>query len=134
MDLRIWQTLAESKHEELVRLAMETDGKDVAAVARLRKVCADVEIVRAALMLGEARRKAVGKFGKERAAKLWADPAGVEMASSRMVAEHKRERFPALLDGFVLSDVCCGIGGDAMALATEKEVVVVDQGQKQVIE
>ncbi len=127
MDLRVWQTLAESKHEELVRLAMGTDGKDVAAVARLRKVCADVEIVRAALMLGEARRKAVGKFGKERAAKLWADPSGVEMASSLMVAEHKRERFPVFLDGFVLSDVCCGIGGDAMALATDNEVVAVDR-------
>ncbi len=126
MDLRVWQTLAEPKHEELVRLAMATDAKDVAAVARLRKVCADAEIVRAALMLGEARRKAIPKFGKERAATLWADPAGVEMATSLVVAEHKRERFPVFLDGFVLTDVCCGIGGDAMSLATENDVVAVD--------
>jgi hypothetical protein len=126
MELRVWQSLAEPKHEELVRLAMATDAKDVAAVSRLRKVCADAEIVRAALMLGEARRKAVPKFGKERAATLWADPAGVEMATSLVVAEHKRERFPVYVSGFVLSDVCCGIGGDAMSLATENDVVAVD--------
>lgn len=127
MDLRIWQSLAEPMHEELVRLAMATDAKDVAAVARLRKVCADAEIVRAALMLGEARRKAIPKFGKERSAKLWADPSGVEMASSLVVAEHKRSRFPVFLDGFVLTDMCCGIGGDAMALAADNTVVAVDR-------
>lgn len=126
MDLRVWQTLAEPRHEELVRLAREADGKDVAAVARLRKVCADAEIVRAALMLGEARRKAVAKFGRERAATLWADPAGVEMATSLAVAEHKRERVPVFMSGFVLTDVCCGIGGDAMSLAAENDVVAVD--------
>lgn len=126
MDLRVWQTLAEPKHEELVRLAMATVAKDVAAVSRLRKVCGDAEIVRAALMLGEARRKAIPKFGKERAATLWADPAGVEMATSLAVAEHKRERVPVFMSGFVLTDVCCGIGGDAMSLAADNDVVAVD--------
>ena len=126
MDLIAWQTLAEPQHDELVRLAMATDAKDVAAASRLRKLCTDAEIVRAALMLGEARRKAVAKFGKQRAATLWADPAGVQMATSLAVAEHKRERVPVFTSGFVLTDVCCGIGGDAMSLAAENDVVAVD--------
>lgn len=126
VDLRVWQTLAEPKHEELVRLAMATDAKDVAAVSRLRKVCADAEIVRAALMLGEARRKAIPKFGKERAATLWADPAGVEMASSLVMADHKATRFDVMLAQDAGCDLCCGIGGDAMMLAPVLKLTAVD--------
>ncbi len=116
MDLRIWQTLAEPSNEELVRLAMATDAGDVAAVARLRKLCPDAEVVRAALMLAEARRKAVPKFGAERAATLWADPQGVEMASSLAVAEHKGGRIEAVAGGAPVHDLCCGVGGDTIGM------------------
>lgn len=119
MDLRIWQTLAEAKHEELIRLAGETDAKDVAAVARLRKLCPDAELARAALMLAEARRKAVPKFGAERAATLWADPAGVEMATSHAVACHKGSRIESLSGGANVHDLCCGIGGDTIGMCDE---------------
>ena len=126
MDLRTWQKLAEPAHEELIRLAMGTDAADVAAVARLRKVCADAEIVRTALVLAEARRKAVPKFGATRAATLWADPAGVEMASSLVVADHKATRFNVMVAEWPGVDLCCGIGGDAMGIAPALDLTAVD--------
>ena len=117
MDLRSWQSLAEPKHEELIRLAAATDAGDVAAVSRLRKVCTDAAVVRAALMLAEARRRAVPKFGAERAARLWADPQGVEMASSYAIACAKGATIEGSVGAEIVHDLCCGVGGDAMGIS-----------------
>jgi hypothetical protein len=117
MELPIWQTLAEPKHDELVHQAMSTDAKEVAAIARLRKLSPDSELIRAALTLAEARRKAVAKFGADRAATLWADPAGVEMATSPVVGAYKWSNLLPTWQGRTALDACCGIGGDAMAIA-----------------
>ncbi len=117
MELPVWQKLAEPKHEELVRAAMGVERGDVQGIAGLRKMCPDAEVVRAALVLGEARRKAVGKFGAEVAGRLWADVAGVEMASSALVADRKASFFAILCPDMPVTDLCCGIGGDAMAFA-----------------
>jgi hypothetical protein len=126
MDLRTWQTLAEPMHEQLVQAAADIDAANVAAVERLRKLSPDVELVRTALMLAEARRKAVPKFGAERAAKLWADPQVVEMATSALVARHKADRFGQSIPRMPMADLCCGIGGDAMELARGNDVLAVD--------
>lgn len=112
---------------ELVHLAMATDTMSVAAVQRLRRVCTDAEVVRAALALGEARRRGIPKFGRARAAALWADPGGVEMATSAVVAEHKRDAMLVYWPGEPVMDVCCGIGGDTMALVESGEVIGVDR-------
>ncbi len=115
--LTIWQAIAAPVHAASIRLAAETNAGDVAAVARLRKVCPDAEVVRAALMLAEARRKAVGKFGAARAAGLWADPQGVEMASAWAAGRYKAGRIArAVGTGARVLDLCCGIGGDSMAM------------------
>lgn len=116
MDLRVWQTLAEPAHEKLIRVASETNPRDVAALDRLRKVIPDRELNRAALLLAEARRKAASKFG-QRAAALWGEPQGIEMASSLIVARYKAARFAETFAGEHVLDLCCGIGGDAIALA-----------------
>jgi THUMP domain-containing protein/RNA cap guanine-N2 methyltransferase len=77
------------------------------------------DLVRAALSLHELRRKAQGKF--TRGSSMWLDRVGLEQSTSEAVARHKALRF----DGPVW-DFCCGIGGDAVALAARCEVTAVD--------
>ena len=86
--------------------------------AQLRRLYPN-DLVRAALSLHELRRKAQGKF--TRAAAMWFDRRGLEQSTSEAVARHKAQRF----DGAVW-DLCCGIGGDAIALAERCEVAAVD--------
>jgi hypothetical protein len=50
--------------------------------------------------------------------------AGLEQASAEMVARHRQARFAA---AGVLADLCCGIGGDLVALAGEHQVRAVDR-------
>ncbi len=103
--------------------AAACDAYSTADVTRLRKKW-DKELVHAALALAKARAKAASKFGSI-AAGLVADVQGVEMASSRAAAAWKARRFAAA--GRRVLDLCCGIGGDAMALAAAGlDVVAVD--------
>ncbi len=90
---------------------------DASAIARLRR-SADADLVSAALELAQARRKAALKFPSSRAAELWCDVAGVEQASGELVAAWKALRMREVLgEGGQILDLCCGIGGDAMALS-----------------
>lgn len=120
----MWTTLAHDANQPLRDAAQIVDPHDVAGISRLRKHF-NAELVHAALQLSEARRKALPKFGGEISRRLWADPTGVEMATSRAVAEHKAARFASQPKRSVL-DACCGIGGDAMSLAREMEVTCLD--------
>lgn len=89
----------------------------------------DPETVLAAVELTLARQAALGKFA-ERADTLWADQAGVEMASSRLAAVHKARRFAALQASTPVFDLCCGIGADAMALTDAGlDVIGVDHSE-----
>ncbi len=96
---------------------------DPATVARLRRL-ADAELVRQAMGLTVARRKAAGKL--PHADRLIADAEGVEQATALTVARHKSHRFARLKPGTII-DLCCGIGGDAMALADAADVVLIDR-------
>lgn len=121
LDVQVWRALSEPANEPLVAAAMALDEHDVQAVARLRAMvrAADApSLVRAALQLARARQKARAKFG-DRALDMWGDPQGVEMASSLLVSTYKAARFKELSDraGTEALDLCCGIGGDAMALS-----------------
>lgn len=78
-----------------------------------------------ALVLAEARRRAVWKFGALAGA-LWADPQGVEMASSALAARYKAERCAGVGSGSPAFDLCCGIGGDAIALGRVLGLTCVD--------
>lgn len=103
--------------------AAACDAYSTADVTALRKKW-DKELVHAALALAKARGKAAVKFGSA-AARLVADPEGVEMATSHAAAAWKARRFAAATGGVV--DLCCGIGGDAMALrAAGLDVTCVD--------
>lgn len=77
------------------------------------------ELVRGVCTIAALRRRAAGKFS--RAHGMWFDRAGLEQATHETVAIHKARRF----DGCVW-DLCCGIGGDALALAGRGEVIAID--------
>jgi hypothetical protein len=85
-----------------------------ATVARLREY-GSAEAVRAAIELTRARRKAAAKF--PRADRLVADVEAVEQATSHAVARHKASRFIGRGSEAVV-DLGCGIGGDAIGLAS----------------
>jgi hypothetical protein len=95
-----------------------------ADVARWRRVHAP-EYVSAAVRLVESRRRGKVKF--ERADRMWFEPIGLEQATAEPVARHKAARFAHS----VVFDLCCGIGGDALALAGSAAGVVavdIDEG------
>ena len=119
----LWQRVADDA--ELLRRAEAGDPTQVTQIARLRKRYATDEVA-AALDLLAARRKAAAKFPDD-AGRLIADPAGVEQATSRRVADHKAAQFRSAGITNVL-DLGCGIGGDAMGFtAGGLEVLAVDR-------
>lgn len=125
--LAAWQQLMSPECEDLRARAAACDAYSTADVTALRKKW-DKDLVHAALALAKARTKAVHKFG-DAAATLVADPEGVEMATSRAAATWKSRRFAAAAtgEGGGVVDLCCGIGGDAMALrAAGLRVLCVD--------
>ena len=112
-DVSVWQRLAEA--QDVVAAAAAVDGREPAAIARLRKHF-DADLVSAALELVEARRKAAVKFESPDA--RWCDAQGVEQASGTAVARWKAQRVrEALGRSAEVLDICCGVGGDAIELA-----------------
>lgn len=67
------------------------------------------------------RRAARAKFS--RADEMLFDRVGLEQATDEIVADHKAKRFAGLSE---VVDFCCGIGGDALALARVVHVTAVD--------
>lgn len=89
--------------------------QELAVATRLRREH-PAELVSAALAQARLRRRAAAKFGAEDAARMFFTPDGVEQATRTAVATYRAERFKALGVRSV-ADLCCGIGGDAIALA-----------------
>jgi hypothetical protein len=126
MNLSVWQSLLlpGAVPGALLEAAAACDDFTApATITRLRKLAED-ELVRAAIELTIARRKAADKF--DHAERLIADPVGVEQATSLDVARHKAQRFAAAGIDHVV-DLCCGIGGDAMAIGEKLSVTCVDR-------
>ncbi|MFM7038741.1 MAG: class I SAM-dependent methyltransferase [Planctomycetaceae bacterium] len=81
----------------------------------------DEELVRAALAVHDARLKAAAKLPA--ANQLWVTRTGVEQATAWAVAVHKARRF---IGRTSVTDLCCGIGIDAAALAAHSNVNAID--------
>ncbi|MGW2898569.1 class I SAM-dependent methyltransferase [Streptomyces sp. NPDC001212] len=93
-----------------------TEPADELAVAtRLRREH-PAELVSAALGQARLRQRAAVKFGAEDAGRMFFTPNGVEQSTRASVAAYRAGR---LRESGVASvaDLCCGIGGDAIALA-----------------
>ncbi|MGW2828634.1 class I SAM-dependent methyltransferase [Streptomyces sp. NPDC001286] len=88
---------------------------ELAVATRLRRDH-PAELVSAALGQARLRQRAAAKFGEEDAGRMFFTPNGVEQSTRASVAAYRAGRLRAL--GVTsLADLCCGIGGDAIALA-----------------
>ncbi|MFG2458801.1 methyltransferase domain-containing protein [Streptomyces sp. NPDC048523] len=88
---------------------------ELAVATRLRREH-PAELVSAALGQARLRQRAAVKFGAEDAERMFFTPNGVEQSTRASVAAYRAERLQALGVTSV-ADLCCGIGGDAIALA-----------------
>jgi len=104
---------------EILDLLEDSGDQELGLQQRLRKRF-DVDVVRTAFQLHDARSRAKSRFGQS--GDLWFDRVGLEQASSEVVARHKASRFEGLT-----WDLCCGVGGDAMALGRGGQVIAVDR-------
>ncbi|MFJ9119846.1 methyltransferase domain-containing protein [Streptomyces sp. NPDC102394] len=88
---------------------------ELAVATRLRREH-PADLVSAALGQARLRQRAAAKFGAEDAGRMFFTPNGVEQSTRASVAAYRAGRLRAL--GVTsLADLCCGIGGDAIALA-----------------
>ena len=81
----------------------------------------DDELVRAALSVHESRQRAADLLPNSD--QLWLTRVGLEQSTSREVAAHKAKRFSQFAN---VSDLCCGIGVDAAAIAEHSQVTAID--------
>jgi SAM-dependent methyltransferase len=107
----------------LARLADEQagPGTELLLQQRLRRDF-PADLIAAALTQWRLRLAARAKFS--RAAEMFFTPEGLEQASAEPVARRHAARQPP---GGRLADLCCGIGGDLIALAAGREVLAVDR-------
>ena len=89
--------------------------QELAVATRLRREH-PAELVSAALAQARLRQRAVVKFGAADAGRMFFTANGVEQATRASVAAYRAARFRDLGVRSV-ADLCCGIGGDAIALA-----------------
>ncbi|WP_314171616.1 class I SAM-dependent methyltransferase [Streptomyces winkii] len=97
---------------------------ELAVATRLRRTH-EPGLVSAALGQARLRQRAAAKFGAD-AERMYFTPNGLEQSTRASVAAYRAGRFSRL--GVPrLADLCCGIGGDAIALARAgMDVLAVD--------
>lgn len=105
---------------QLLREASELPGDDLATITRLRKTYSP-EQSRAAVHLLALRKHAQNKFS--RASEMVFDREGLEQSSGETIATHRAKRYHTFNH---ITDLCCGIGGDTIALAQHADVRAVD--------
>ncbi len=101
-------------------MAVEHPADTPAAIERWRKRVS-AEHVAAAWAQVVYRRKAGAKFS--RADRMLFDRVGLEQATDEVTAAYKARRFAGRGR---IADLCCGIGGDTLALAAVGPVVALD--------
>ena len=115
--------------ELLARLAGSQPDGSLALAERLRQQY-PANLVALAMAQRELRLAAAAKFS--RADQMLFTRAGYEQSSSEAIARHRAARLAGALgrDAAVrVADLCCGIGGDLVALAGAVEVLAVDRDE-----
>jgi len=114
--------LSPQGQELLAELGQQAEG--VAATLRLGtelRARYPVDLVVDALAQYELRLLARAKFSK--AMDMFFTRAGLEQASSEVIARYRSARYAG---AGLVADLCCGIGGDLVALAGGRDVLAVD--------
>jgi hypothetical protein len=120
-ELADYEWLAGSEAAEMLADLAGRDEPLHVAVARLRRTLSQAR-AHLALEQVELRRRAEAKF--DRAAEMFFTRLGLEQATDQWVARHKAQRFA---DRGPVADLCCGIGGDLLALAAVVPTTGVDR-------
>ena len=117
-----YQWLVSPEAERWLEIAAGADEKSLVRMSlTLRK---DLGVTRTHLVIAQAelRRRAGTKF--KHASRMFFTRQLLEQSTDDQIAGYKAQRWPA--DGR-LADLCCGIGGDLLALAQRGPVVGVDR-------
>ncbi|MEU0808845.1 class I SAM-dependent methyltransferase [Streptomyces sp. NPDC005970] len=116
VDVDAFDSLLRDEGQTLLRELSDYDpARELATATRLRRDH-PAELVSAALTQAGLRQRAAAKFGAADAHRMYFTPNGVEQATRASVAAYRAARFTELGVRRV-ADLCCGIGGDAVALA-----------------
>jgi SAM-dependent methyltransferase len=116
VDLDSFSALLTDEGRTLLTTLRDHDpAQELATATRLRRGH-PAALVSAALGQARLRQRAVAKFGAEDAYRMFFTPNGVEQSTRASVAGYRAGRFCAL-GVRTVADLCCGIGGDAIALA-----------------
>ncbi len=124
------EILAWLRSEQGQHVLAEAESADLGAPARLRTLerlrrQTTPEQAAAAYEMALLRRRAADKFSQ--AAQMFFTRDGLEQSSGERIARQRAGRYAALLGGAgQVADLCCGIGGDMLALAETNRVMAVD--------
>jgi SAM-dependent methyltransferase len=113
--------LAPQGQELLARLRHEDHPAGLRLGTELRAAY-PVDLVVDALAQHELRLRARAKFS--RALDMFFTRPGLEQTSAEVIAGHRKARYAG---AGMVADLCCGIGGDLIALAAGREVLAVDR-------
>lgn len=127
MNLADFELLLTAAGQELLeRLAGGYDESAALSLSEKLRVEYPPELVATALTQSRLRARAAQKFGA-RAARMYFTGPGYEQATRSAVAELRAARYKQA-DVRRVADLCCGIGGDALAFAEAGiEVLAVDR-------
>jgi Predicted O-methyltransferase len=118
MELAIFERLLQAEGQALLAELAERDLRDATLLSEIERLRSryDPAFVRAAIETSQLRRRAAAKFPQ--AERMYFVREALEQATAAPVAHYRANRLLAALgpESHVL-DVCCGIGGDALALA-----------------
>lgn len=115
MDLNSLQALLTTQGQAALLAATQlspTEETFLAALTQLQKQY-PAPLAKAALETLIFRRKAQSKF--TRAESMYFTREGLEMASSEIISRYRAQRFTPFNR---IADLCCGLGGDSIALAS----------------
>jgi SAM-dependent methyltransferase len=118
---RFERLLTPEGQELLARLRRE-DGPAGLRLGTELRAAYPVDLVVDALAQHELRLRARAKFS--RALDMFFTRPGLEQASAEVIAGHRNARYAG---AGLVADLCCGIGGDLIALAAGREVLAVDR-------